>query len=173
MPVARSSHPLRRRRPTGYRARGWASVRPIFVFGPGESEYRSMTFARLDPGTTVVALDDLSHNCETDTGIFDFVAGFERLEDPPYAFMERRGDSGTVVTHAEFPMIFGVDRFDHDVDVGPLRVLERIADEVHEHLLEGDPFRPQRRENTEYVDPGRRSRREHLDDLVDEFPHVD
>ena len=114
--------------------------------GPGEVEGAALPGVGLEPRAAAARLDELANDRQTDAGAFDLVARRERLEDLPDPLVELRRDARAVVGDREVNDVALV------VGARPSRVastraavLDRVADEVHEHLLQRHALGEQRR----------------------------
>src|SRR5512134_3350763 len=106
--------------------------------GPGEVECRALVWRGLDRIAPPAGLDYLLDHGESDSSPFDLVARRERLEDAPDAVMVCRRDPRAIVAHSELDGVAGVapGNADPHVRAHGVGVLQRVADEVHEHLLQ-------------------------------------
>src|SRR5688572_64658 len=142
--------------------------------GPRESERGAAAFPGLDPGPPALVFDDLAHDAQADARPFHDVPWFEGLEDHPDALVKLGGDAGAVVGHRKLEELAGVRHPHHDFRLRAFAVLERVADQVHEHLLQRHALGTQRRHTLTNFDDRPRRRGAQLDDLaqqaLDRYP---
>src|SRR4051812_43414541 len=98
---------------------------------------RACRLRGLEPGATAARFDILLHEREPDAGALDFVARLQRLEDLPDAVLELPRDPGAVVLDRELEELAIVPCGDTDRGIPTPRMLDRVGDEVQEHLLKG------------------------------------
>src|SRR5262245_42792050 len=147
--------------------------RLVEVRGPGERELGAARVRGVEPGAAGLRFDDLADDRQADAGALDLVAALERLEQAPDLVGELAGDADAIVGDRELPAPARAARADGDRELALGVVLDRVADQVHEDLLELDARGPelgQRRRDLE-VSGGRG--REQLPDLGDEGSDVD
>src|SRR5262245_28544226 len=110
----------------------------VGVGRPGEAEGRAAAGCGLDPGLAAMALDDLADHRQPDARALDLVASLERLEQAPDLVGELGGDPDAVIGDRQLPapaIALGGDR---DLQRAIGVVLDGVADQVEQDLLELD-----------------------------------
>src|SRR5436309_5912670 len=142
-----------------------------------EDEGRAFPGVRLDPDLPAHPLDEPLADVETEAGPAHAlshlgVEAVELLEDP---LLLMRGDSESLVAHAEPHRV--VVRLEADFDLTLAGVLDRVLDEVDEHLPQLVRIRGDGRRTVRMLDVDRDLRRKvcarSADDLGDDGERVD
>src|SRR5690606_34752874 len=121
-----------------------------------------------DPRAAAVGLDDAANDRQADAGALDPIARVQGLEQIPDPRVIARRDPRPVVAYVECPAVARGLRADLDERRPAGVVLERVADEVHEYLLQRDARGVQRRQQRIDLDAGAGGDLEQLDHLADQ-----
>src|ERR1044071_851813 len=151
-----------------------SSTRCLVGLGrPGELERRATAELGLDPRPATVAFGDLADYRQADAGALDFVAALEGLEQPPDLVGELGRDADAVVGDRDLPAPGVALRGQRDRHRAFSVVLDRVAHQVEQDLLELDPRRAQLGQRRGELEPRRRRRGEQLPDLGGQGGEVD
>src|SRR6266536_6164001 len=112
---------------------------------PREGEGRALPAARLDPHAAAGGVDHLLHHREADARPLD-VHVLEPLEDLEDLVVVRGLDPDAVVPDVAFPGVAALAHADLDPRGGLAGVLDRVAQQVAEDLLDLRAIAPERAE---------------------------
>src|SRR5215475_11267168 len=140
---------------------------------PGEPERRAAAELGLHPGLAAVALDDLADHRQADAGALDLVAALQGLEQAPDLVGELARDADAVVGDRELPAPAAAPGGHGDRELAAGVVLDRVADQVEQDLLELDPRGEQLRQRRGELQVRRGGWREQLPGLGDQRARVD
>src|ERR1035438_6391272 len=114
----------------------------------GELEGGTGTGLRLRPDPSAVAFDDLFADGQADAIARVFAAGVQTLEDDKDVFRVLRGNSDSVIAHAEQPVLARLFRLRGNYGRLFPAELEGVSDQILEDLRHLRAVRPHRRKLT-------------------------
>src|SRR5580698_9404860 len=128
--------------------------------GPREAEFRPSP------------LDDLLDEREAHAAPLDGVARLERREHPEDLVVVVLRNSGPVVLHDEFDVVAVSASEDLNPPVGAVVMLDRVADQVPQHLMQGCAMGQERRQGLDR-DREPRRQRQRLDNFTRQLLAID
>src|SRR5512139_1313141 len=109
-------------------------------FRQGKEKRAAFAGPRLDPYPAAIELDDLLDQRQSHASVLLLIARREHLKQLENALVMPRLDAGAVVGDAELPGVAGVGAGDADASLGLVAMLDRVADQVLENLLQTGAF---------------------------------
>src|SRR5512138_624719 len=104
---------------------------------PLELENRASPAARrLEPDATTLPLNDTAHDGQAHAATLNLIARLQRLKHLEHAFRVLRRYALAVVRDGKHVVVALLHARDDDAALRPRVVLDRIADQVAQHLLE-------------------------------------
>src|SRR6185437_16010409 len=143
--------------------------------GPRKAECRASSRLGLDRNAPTAGLDDLLHDRQPDPAALDRVARGECLEHAPDPLVVLRWDSRPVIRYHEFDAAIdsGMSHGYFGIRAISPGELQRVAEQVHEDLLQGRALRFHDRHLRRDMDFDVGRYRLQVNDLADERASVD